>query len=112
MKQFSEATRVQMPAMVHLTRIGYTYFGKLNEEKMARSMTVTYNLDVIIAVGYRVNSARATKFRQWATKILNEYIRKGFVLDDERLKQGTAVFTALLADAECLFAHTNDICIA
>ena len=51
-----------------------------------------YHLDAIIAVGYRVNSLRATKFRQWATKILNEYIRKGFVLDDERLKQGTAVF--------------------
>lgn len=51
-----------------------------------------YHLDAIIAVGYRVNSAKATKFRQWATKILNEYIRKGFVLDDERLKQGTAVF--------------------
>ena len=51
-----------------------------------------YNLDAIIAVGYRVSSARATKFRFWATKILNEYIRKGFVLDDERLKQGKAVF--------------------
>ncbi len=46
-----------------------------------------YNLDMIIAVGYRVSSARATKFRQWATKVLNEYIRKGFVLDDDRLKQ-------------------------
>ncbi len=51
-----------------------------------------YNLDMIIAVGYRVSSPKATKFRQWATKILNEYIKKGFVLDDERLKQGTAVF--------------------
>ena len=51
-----------------------------------------YNLDMIIAVGYRVSSSKATKFRQWATKILNEYIKKGFVLDDERLKQGTAVF--------------------
>ncbi|MBR4273976.1 MAG: virulence RhuM family protein [Bacteroidales bacterium] len=51
-----------------------------------------YNLDIIIAVGYRVSSARATKFRQWATKILKEYIKKGFVLDDDRLKQGTAVF--------------------
>lgn len=51
-----------------------------------------YNLDMIIAVGYRVSSLRATRFRQWATKILNEYIRKGFVMDDERLKQGTAVF--------------------
>lgn len=51
-----------------------------------------YNLDIIIAVGYRVSSARATKFRQWATKILKEYIKKGFVLDDDRLKQGTEVF--------------------
>ncbi len=51
-----------------------------------------YHLDAIIAVGYRINSKRATRFRQWATKILNEYIRKGFALDDERLKQGTAVF--------------------
>lgn len=51
-----------------------------------------YHLDMIIAVGYRVNSVKATKFRQWATKILSEYIRKGFVMDDERLKQGTAVF--------------------
>ena len=54
--------------------------------------TTFYSLDAIIAVGYRVNSLKATRFRQWATKILNEYIRKGFVLDDNRLKQGTAVF--------------------
>ena len=51
-----------------------------------------YNLDMIISVGYRVNSIQATRFRQWATKVLNEYIRKGFALDDDRLKQGTAVF--------------------
>lgn len=51
-----------------------------------------YNLDAIISVGYRVNSAKATKFRIWATGILKEYIKKGFVLDDERLKQGNAVF--------------------
>ena len=51
-----------------------------------------YHLDAIIAVGYRVNSAKATKFRQWATKILSEYIKKGFAIDDERLKQGNAVF--------------------
>lgn len=51
-----------------------------------------YHLDMIIAVGYRVNSVKATKFRQWATKILSEYIKKGFAMDDERLKQGTAVF--------------------
>ena len=51
-----------------------------------------YNLDMIIAVGYRVSSPKATRFRQWATKILNEYIKKGFVMDDERLKQGKAIF--------------------
>ena len=51
-----------------------------------------YNLDAIIAVGYRVSSARATKFRQWATSVLKEFIKKGFVLDEERLKQGNAVF--------------------
>lgn len=51
-----------------------------------------YNLDAIISVGYRVNSAKATHFRIWATKALKEYIQKGFVLDDERLKQGKAVF--------------------
>lgn len=59
--------------------------------QVRRQMTF-YHLDAIIAVGYRVSSVRATKFRQWATKILNEYIRKGFVLDDDRLKQGNAVF--------------------
>lgn len=53
---------------------------------------VFYNLDVIIAVGYRVNSKRATQFRIWATKVLREYMIKGFVLDDERLKQGERVF--------------------
>jgi len=47
-----------------------------------------YDLDMIISIGYRVNSKRATQFRQWATKRLNEYIRKGFTLDDERLKNG------------------------
>lgn len=51
-----------------------------------------YNLDAIIAVGYRVSSLKATRFRQWATTILNEYIRQGFAMDDERLKQGTALF--------------------
>lgn len=51
-----------------------------------------YNLDAIIAVGYRVSSLKATRFRQWATTILNEYIRKGFAMDDERLKQGTGLF--------------------
>ena len=54
--------------------------------------TTYYSLDAIIAVGYRVSSLKATRFRQWATEILNEYIKKGFAMDDERLKQGTAGF--------------------
>ena len=57
-----------------------------------------YNLDVIISVGYRVKSLRGTQFRQWATKRLNEYIRKGFTMDDERLKElgGGGYFKELL----------------
>ena len=51
-----------------------------------------YNLDAVISVGYRVNSRRATQFRIWATSVLKEFIKKGFVLDDERLKQGESVF--------------------
>lgn len=65
---------------------------QMEGEREVKRETSFYSLDAIIAVGYRVSSVRATRFRQWATKILNEYIRKGFVLDDERLKQGTAVF--------------------
>lgn len=51
-----------------------------------------YNLDAIISVGYRVNSIKATKFRIWATTVLKEYMTKGFVLDDDRLKQGNTAF--------------------
>lgn len=51
-----------------------------------------YNLDAIISVGYRVNSSKATQFRIWATQTLKEYIIKGFVLDDNRLKQGQTLF--------------------
>lgn len=51
-----------------------------------------YSLDAIISVGYRVNSKRATSFRIWATKVLKEYMIKGFALDDERLKQGKTAF--------------------
>jgi len=77
--------------------------GELDEISVTEDFSVTandgknyktkhYNLDVIISVGYRVNSAKATQFRIWATKVLKEYITKGFVLDDERLKQGKTVF--------------------
>jgi len=73
--------------------------GELEENSVTRNFRVTasdgkgyltnfYSLDAIIAVGYRVNSFTATKFRIWATQTLKEYMIKGFVLDDERLKQG------------------------
>lgn len=73
--------------------------GELSEDSVIRKFRITakdgkryltnfYNLDMIIAVGYRVNSYQATQFRIWATKTLREFIIKGFVLDDERLKQG------------------------
>ena len=64
-----------------------------NEGTREVSREVTfYNLDAIIAVGYRVNSQRATQFRIWSTQILKEYIIKGFAMNDERLKQGKTVF--------------------
>lgn len=74
--------------------------GELQEDRVIRKIRITaedgkkyltnfYDLDAIIAVGYRVNSFQATQFRIWATKVLREFIIKGFVLDDERLKQGS-----------------------
>ncbi len=74
--------------------------GELQEGRVIRKIRITaedgkkyltnfYNLDAIIAVGYRVNSFQATQFRIWATAVLREYMIKGFVLDDERLKQGS-----------------------
>jgi len=64
---------------------------KEGNRNVTRSLSY-YSLDAIISVGYRVNSLRATRFRQWATKILKEFMTKGFVLDDERLKQGETIF--------------------
>lgn len=61
-------------------------------DKTQTTMSKFYNLDAIISVGYRVNSRRATNFRIWATGVLKEYITKGFVLDDDRLKQGKTAF--------------------
>lgn len=67
-----------------------------NTQKMrvvgVKQMVSFYNLDVIISVGYRVNSRRATHFRIWATSVLKEYMLKGFAMDDERLKQGKTAF--------------------
>lgn len=68
-----------------------TQHGAIKDKTQAHKTTY-YNLDAIIAVGYRVNSKRATKFRIWATKILKEYIIKGFAIDDIRLKQAKTVF--------------------
>ncbi len=61
-------------------------------DKTQTAKTTFYSLDAIISVGYRVSSLKATRFRQWATKLLREYMTKGFVLDDERLKQGDKAF--------------------
>lgn len=61
-------------------------------ERQVSRIQKMYNLDIIISVGYRVNSSKATQFRIWATNTLKEYIIKGFVLDDKRLKQGQTVF--------------------
>lgn len=100
-KAIAELFDVQVPAITkHLKNI-------YDEEELTRDATVSkkdivqiegtrkvsrlvdfYNLDAIIAVGYRVNSKKATRFRQWATKTLHEYIQKGFVLNDELLKNG------------------------
>ena len=105
-KAMAELFGVQVPAInKHLKNIFES--GELQESTTVSKMeivvnrgfrgevmeeTTFYNLDAIISVGYRVNSVQATRFRQWATKVLNEYIRKGFVLDDDRLKQGKTAF--------------------
>ena len=91
----------------HLKEIFKT--GELQEDSVIRKIRTTavdgkkyqtnfYNLDAIIAVGYRVNSFQATQFRIWATRILKEFIIKGFVLDDERLKQGGTLFGKVYFD--------------
>lgn len=85
----------------HLKEVFKT--NELEEDSVIRKIRITaadgkkyltnfYNLDAIISVGYRVNSQQATQFRIWATKTLREFIIKGFVLDDERLKQGGQLF--------------------
>ena len=68
-----------------------TQYGAIDGKTQTRE-TQFYNLDAIISVGYRVNSAKATQFRIWATNVLKEYMIKGFVLDDERWKQGGQTF--------------------
>lgn len=95
-KQMAELFGVTVPTInEHLKNIFQT--NELSDEAVVRKfripaadgktyLTAFYHLDAIISVGYRVNSVRATQFRQWATQVLREYIVKGFALDDERLK--------------------------
>jgi hypothetical protein len=107
-KAMGELFGVQTPAIgKHLKNIFEE--GELNADVVISKMEVTtqhgaipdktqtketqfYNLDAIISVGYRVNSRKATLFRIWATGVLKEFMIKGFALDDERLKQGKAIF--------------------
>lgn len=107
-KAMAELFDVQTPAISkHLKNIFAD--GELEESMVVSKMETTtrhgaiegktqehavnfYNLDAIIAVGYRVNSRRATQFRIWATQVLKEYIIKGFALNDERMKQGGTPF--------------------
>ncbi len=101
-EKIAELFRVQRPAITkHLKNIFKS--GELQEDSVSSILEHTasdgkkyktkfYNLDTIIAVGYRVNSKRATQFRIWATQVLKEYIIKGFVMDDERLKNPSNVF--------------------
>ncbi|MCL4101738.1 hypothetical protein MMG03_001318 [Fibrobacter succinogenes] len=103
-KAMGELFNVNVPAISkHLKNIFDE--GELQENTVISILEITaadgknyntkfYNLDAIISVGYRISSARATQFRIWTTGVLKEYIRKGFVLDDERLKQGENAFGA------------------
>ena len=97
-KAMSELFGVNVPAVSkHLRNIFET--GELDPDSVISKMETTaadgknyttsfYRLEAILAVGYRVNSTQATEFRKWATTTLNEFIIKGFIIDDERLKQG------------------------
>lgn len=104
-KAMSELFDVEVPAISkHISNIFLE--GELQIEATVSKMEIVqtegsrnvkrtldfYNLDVIISVGYRVNSRKATNFRIWATSILKEYMTKGFAMDDERLKQGKTAF--------------------
>ncbi|MFM7088067.1 MAG: virulence RhuM family protein [Candidatus Paceibacterota bacterium] len=101
-KLMAELFAVTVPTInEHLKNIYLTQ--ELKEDSVVRNFRITaadgkdydtmhYNLDAVIAVGYRVNSKQATHFRIWATQVLREFIIKGFALDDERLKQGKKLF--------------------
>ena len=103
-------TQAQMAELFQTSKQNVSYHinncfkdGELDENSVVKDFLTTaadgkpynthyYNLDVIISVGYRVKSLRGTQFRIWATKVLKEYMQKGFVLDDDRLKQGQTAF--------------------
>ena len=98
---------------LHLKNIFAT--GELNKDSVTEKISATtsdgknyltqfYSLDAIIAVGYRVSSLKATRFRQWATKVLHEYIQKGFAMDDERLKQAKTAPEIIYTNAD----HTKE----
>ena len=101
-KGMAEIFGVSVPTInEHLQNIFNS--GELEESTVIRNFRITaldeknydtkfYNLDVIISVGYRVNSLQATQFRKWATTILRDFLIKGFALDDDRLKQGNQLF--------------------
>jgi len=105
-KAMAELFGVNVPAInKHLKNIFET--GEHSAEAVISKMETTasdgktyqinyYRLEAILAVGYRVNSAQATEFRKWATTTLNEFIIKGFVIDDERLKEGKKLRAGLL----------------
>lgn len=104
-KMMAELFEVEVPTVnYHLSEVYKS--AEISEDRTIRKIRIVqkegerdverdvafYNLDAIISVGYRVNSMRATQFRIWATQVLKGYIVKGFVMDDERLKQGQRVF--------------------
>lgn len=85
-------TEGELSEQVVIAKIAITtQHGAIAGKEQTREVNF-YNLDAVISVGYRVNSSKATKFRIWATGVLKEFIQKGFVLDDEKLKQGKTIF--------------------
>lgn len=86
LKNIFESGELQEKVVISILEIT-TQHGAIEGKKQAQK-TRFYNLDAIISVGYRVNSAKATQFRIWATGLLKEYITKGFAMDDERMKNG------------------------
>lgn len=101
-KSMAQLFDVTIPTVNHHIKSIFSE-GELDENSVIRKILITasdgkkyntafYNLDAIISVGYRISSYKATQFRIWATKVLKEYMVKGFALDDERLKQGQGIF--------------------